>query len=657
MTQNIEQRTLAATATLESSAKTVDQIAHKDTEVATPVGNRKSFPKISREWDEKSTELKTQWENDSATLRQDWQNERNELSTKALGVKPWEAGVSETNINQQRRWDDGHTYLPKVVPAVMDVGGPNDDWIPYTADKSDTLNDVFGRKPVDLIPGAVLVPDTKLSYPKLNAFGKVWELDDGDLQLVIKSFSESADNHLVITLDDDSIVIAEKIEGASRKWVNTQLLDVSESSVKAKNSPHLRKLGDWASDYCNVLNYQVLNNGDITKPQSVPIKKLLLDFNDLFFPDGDYILDEPLYILGLRRNITCGRNARFFWRGDAGVEAVSFGDGLNVTQELTVNRMYVRDYTTGAQDGLIKLNKCARSSFYNLSAVAAPALKSGKGIVMENSILNSLYSPFAFGTASGLTLKEGTISNSFYAPVLETNEIAGLHIPPNSPSVVSNLFHGGGIENGLGAGALIEWPTRGLSFFGTYFEKNYRHFDINHGEAGSTFPVMLESCRLFNAMASASGIIRSPARVKASNCIYESKPLVDMDHVSSRYIGEDNNSDTQMDEVIGTYKQNAVTRRPSGDGYIVFDSNGVKVGEQKLAVESETGRVTIPANSYLDIEFVDTYTSAPKVFTQLISGGVRENALRITTPTLTGFAAYNDNTNDIVLDWMAMKKS
>ncbi|ELA7356046.1 hypothetical protein Q9X91_002670, partial [Vibrio alginolyticus] len=130
MTQNIEQRTLVATTTLESSAKTVDEIAHKDTEVATPVGNRKSFPKISREWDEKSTELKTQWENDSATLRQDWQNERNELSTKALGVKPWESGVSESNINQQRRWTDNHTYLPKTVPAVMAAEGPDDNWVP-----------------------------------------------------------------------------------------------------------------------------------------------------------------------------------------------------------------------------------------------------------------------------------------------------------------------------------------------------------------------------------------------------------------------------------------------------------------------------------------------------------------------------------------------
>lgn len=221
MTQNIEQRTLAATATMEGAAKAVDEIAHTDKVVATAVGERKSFPKISREWDEKATELKTTWENDSATLRQDWQNERNELSTKALGVKPWEPGVSESNFNQQRRWDDGHTYLPKAVPAVMDVGGPDDNWIPYTADKSDTLNDVFGLKPIDLIIGTVLVPDVKSNYPKLNALGKVWELDDGDRHLTVKAFSETADEHLIVTLDDDSLIIASRVVAASREYVNS----------------------------------------------------------------------------------------------------------------------------------------------------------------------------------------------------------------------------------------------------------------------------------------------------------------------------------------------------------------------------------------------------------------------------------------------------
>ncbi|PSB81564.1 hypothetical protein C5F61_01560, partial [Photobacterium damselae subsp. damselae] len=218
MTQNIERRTELAVKKYEDAATSVYEIAHTDKDIEIPVGRRKSFPKISREWDDESQRLQREWQNDSSVIREDWQTERNELSTKALGVKPWEAGQSETNINQQRRWTDNHTYLPKSVPAVMDAGGPNDNWIPYTADKSDTLNDVFGRKPVDLIAGVVLVPDVRLQYPKLNAVGKMWELDDNDQQPTVKSFSETADEHLIITLDDDSQVIANKMEGASREW-------------------------------------------------------------------------------------------------------------------------------------------------------------------------------------------------------------------------------------------------------------------------------------------------------------------------------------------------------------------------------------------------------------------------------------------------------
>lgn len=247
MTQNIEQRTEVAVKKYEGAATSVDEIAHTDKDVDTPVGRRKSFPKISREWDDESQRLQkdwgdqshrlqTEWQNDSAVIREDWQTERNELSTKALGVKPWEAGLSESNINQQRRWTDNHTYLPKSVPAVMDPGGPDDSWIPYTADKSDTLNDVFGRKPVDLIDGITIVPDSKKQYPKLNAFGKVWELLDGVVQLNVKTFSESQ-GYLIITLTDDSQIVASKLDMASRSWSEEK--EYQQTSMLVGNRDYL----------------------------------------------------------------------------------------------------------------------------------------------------------------------------------------------------------------------------------------------------------------------------------------------------------------------------------------------------------------------------------------------------------------------------------
>ncbi|EGR2774169.1 exo-alpha-sialidase [Vibrio parahaemolyticus] len=211
MTQNIEQRTNVAVTKYEGAANKVEEIASKDKDVLTNDGVRKSFPKISREWNEESNRLQTEWKNDSTVIREDWQNERNELSTKALGVKPWESGQSEGNINQQRRWTDNHTYLPKSVPVLMDLAGPNDDWIPYTADKSDTLKDVFGRKPVDLYSGLVITPDASFRYPKLSAYGKLWELKKSNLEITVNTFNVVNGSLIIndVIIANESIMVTE----------------------------------------------------------------------------------------------------------------------------------------------------------------------------------------------------------------------------------------------------------------------------------------------------------------------------------------------------------------------------------------------------------------------------------------------------------------
>ncbi|HCH5589177.1 TPA: hypothetical protein NKZ51_004530 [Vibrio parahaemolyticus] len=296
MTQNIEERTLAATATMEGAAKAVDEIANTDKDVSTPVGSRKSFPKISREWDDESQRLQTQWQNDSATLRQDWQNERNELSTKAFGVKLWESGVSETNINQQRRWDDGHTYLPKTVPAVMDANGPNDDWIPYTADKSDTLNDVFGLKPVDLIAGVVLTPNARKQYPKLNAFGKVWELDDGDQPLTVSSFTETASEHLIITLSDASLIVANKLSSATRAWTSKNFVasGVLTHEIMTRDCDRfgiIDTVGFWQDGEGAGRWVRSASNDDVTKSGTFDIENgLIFDATGAAFLYGERVV-------------------------------------------------------------------------------------------------------------------------------------------------------------------------------------------------------------------------------------------------------------------------------------------------------------------------------------------------------------------------------
>ncbi|EGQ9818943.1 hypothetical protein FV768_23790 [Vibrio parahaemolyticus] len=196
MTQNIEQRTEVAVKQYESASSTAHALSSTLSTLNVQGKEVKSLPKISDEWEE----------------------ERKGLSIKSKSVLPWVEGAQEADINQQRRFTDGHTYLPKYVPLLMG-NAPNDDWIPFTADKSDVLSNVFGLKPLDLSVGLIITPENK-QYPKILAFGEVYELQDGLDTYTIKSFAQSNGGDCVITLDNDGIVVARKVDSASKKWTH-----------------------------------------------------------------------------------------------------------------------------------------------------------------------------------------------------------------------------------------------------------------------------------------------------------------------------------------------------------------------------------------------------------------------------------------------------
>lgn len=115
MTQNIEQRTLAATNTMEAAAKSVDEIAHTDKDVLTPVGPRKSFPKISREWDGNfSSQLNKQ--------TNEFQG-RFSLSQQSL---PWQSGITISDALQRyhtgEQGSEGYKeFLPNPVMLPFDT--------------------------------------------------------------------------------------------------------------------------------------------------------------------------------------------------------------------------------------------------------------------------------------------------------------------------------------------------------------------------------------------------------------------------------------------------------------------------------------------------------------------------------------------------------
>lgn len=149
MTKNIEERTLAATATLESSAKTVDELAHTDNDIETPVGKRKSMPKLSREFEEDNQ--RREIEHVSAQNHRDQQFQYRFSSTQ--GVTVWAPGIQVTDSFQRFSLKpegdpDYKEYLPnpKKVPfetsATFEADLLEQRWLENSIASKDLANEI-----------------------------------------------------------------------------------------------------------------------------------------------------------------------------------------------------------------------------------------------------------------------------------------------------------------------------------------------------------------------------------------------------------------------------------------------------------------------------------------------------------------------------------
>ena len=89
MTQNIEQRTAVAVKKYEGAAAVVGDLSNTDSTVDTPVGQRESFPKLSRKHKEDRDRREVEHQTDQVTRQNDFQT-RFSASQQPL---PWQAGL------------------------------------------------------------------------------------------------------------------------------------------------------------------------------------------------------------------------------------------------------------------------------------------------------------------------------------------------------------------------------------------------------------------------------------------------------------------------------------------------------------------------------------------------------------------------------------
>lgn len=110
MTKNIEQRTLAATATIESSAKIVEEIAHQDKVVDTPVGQRESFPMLSRQIAEEKQRFTNDFDTDQSdrhTRFDKFQSDKDLLFSDAEGLRATQFQQRFATTEQAIPWATG----------------------------------------------------------------------------------------------------------------------------------------------------------------------------------------------------------------------------------------------------------------------------------------------------------------------------------------------------------------------------------------------------------------------------------------------------------------------------------------------------------------------------------------------------------------------
>ncbi|MCQ9036851.1 hypothetical protein H2C68_07625 [Vibrio alginolyticus] len=275
MTKNIEDRTLAATTTLESSAKTVDEIANKDKFVSTPVGQRKSFPMLSRE--EQDLQQKREVDFQDSQLKKD--NDFQDRFSKSAEAIDWTPSTVIDNPFQRYRHGVEGTASYKEYLA-------NPALIPFETSLTLDADLQLNRWLENEVASKSLV-GRKATQAQSQLAGKlaIWPVDAEHNAKVndVMEFSTTAlrVNHEIRTLDRalpkgaviDSINLVEStITSGQEVYDLGGALD--KAIVLPGPSKQQRTLADKLSDINTVKDYGAKSDG--SSPDKVNVEKAFL---------------------------------------------------------------------------------------------------------------------------------------------------------------------------------------------------------------------------------------------------------------------------------------------------------------------------------------------------------------------------------------------
>lgn len=363
----------------------------------------------------------------------------------------------------------------------------------------------------------------------------------------------------------------------------------------------------------NVLALGVTNAGADT---SAALVWAFASAYDLYIPEGDYYLDETVYLTGVRKAVWWAPNAKFKWNGSASVPCLSVGNNSTTTNYNILYAPFIVDETTGTT-GLVTFDAADRNTVYDLFISANAAKTAGSGVIFKNAATcNTFIKPKANGLNDNFVLQQDSNGNCFYDPLIETYANSAFRFPFNHSSYGVHIT-GGVIQNdGTGDAILIEHPQDNLTMRDIYFEANDRDIHINH-VAGGVSPYVVESCRFKNPTQAESIYLDSPSTVIARGNSFSDANLVNVADASAKYVGEFNESPTSSTE-INNSASGSVTRirQANGSRYTLADGS-LAFGSGTEGISAYTEASFTPTVYGASTAGTGTYTSQIGRYTRI----------------------------------------
>ena len=318
-----------------------------------------------------------------------------------------------------------------------------------------------------------------------------------------------------------------------------------------------------------------------------------------------YEINSKIEVLG--QNLIIQAIGGLRWTGSTTGPALSFGDGVNTCQEITVYDLRVSTSTANV-DVLVHLNAARHMSFYNPYFTGVDTSTTGSLLKMDDSWINDFYNLRLYIGWDGLEIGGNCNATEFYSCEIETLDHAGVRLKAGEGSCNNIKFIGGVIENmtdsltgsGVtGYGVLLEHTIDALSFIGTYMEANDYHIYVDHDS--TTHSVYVTDCFLTIAQSGTAIYLDGNVFMYVERTDFSTNDAVDIVDNTARYYGYMNAAELgggTITDTAGAGRYTDITQSPIG--FLRSEDTGFCTVTGVMAIGTNEPAANIPFQIYRD---------------------------------------------------------